>query len=115
MAVVITPTISLMIVDQVTSLSDAGIPATYLGSAQLDKMVPQQIGAGEFQEVYVTPETFFNNDGSPTYTLENLIADDMACVIATDEAHVVAACQNFRCVPFVPVQKFLSNSASAHI
>lgn len=40
MAVVITPTISLM-VDQATSLSDAGIPATYLGSAQSDKTIPQ--------------------------------------------------------------------------
>ena len=53
MAVVITPTISLM-VDQATSLSDAGIPATYLGSAQSDKTIPQRIKAGEFKVVYVT-------------------------------------------------------------
>jgi len=41
MAVVITPTISLM-VDQATSLSDAGIPATYLGSAQSDNTSANQ-------------------------------------------------------------------------
>lgn len=41
-------------VDQATSLSDAGIPATYLGSAQSDKTIPQRIKAGEFKVVYVT-------------------------------------------------------------
>ena len=55
--------------------------------------------------VYVTPETFFNDDGSPTYIFKNLIADDMACVIAIDEAHLVAAWQNFRYVRFVLVQE----------
>lgn len=67
--------------------------------------------------VYVTPETFFNDDGSPTYIFEKLIADDMACVIAVDEAHLVAAWQSFRYVhvPLMPMQEFLSNYTNVHI
>lgn len=94
-AVVITPTISLM-VDQATSLVDTGIPATYVGSAQSDQTVPERIKAGEFKVVYVTPETFFSNDGTPSSIFNQLIQDDMICVIAIDEAHLVAAWQNFR-------------------
>ena len=69
----------------------------------------------EFKVVYVTPETFFNDDGSPTYIFGKLIADDMACVIVVDEAHLVAAWQSFRYVPLMLMQEFLSNYTNVHI
>ena len=60
--IVITPTVSLMC-DQTTLLA-YNIVATYLGTAQQDKAIEAKILAGEHEIVFVTPETFFSDDGS---------------------------------------------------
>ena len=58
-AVVITPTISLM-TDQVRKLSSKGLSATFLGSAQKQKNVLQEVETGKYQLVFTTPESFYN-------------------------------------------------------
>lgn len=64
--IVITPTISLMS-DQTGSLDSRGIKATFLGSAQRDRGVQQRILLGEYEVVFVTPESFFDDDGRPIH------------------------------------------------
>ena len=56
-AVIITPTISLM-QDQVQKLNKMGIPATFVGSAQLDKRIENGAFAPDSKEalIFVTPE-----------------------------------------------------------
>ena len=56
-AVVITPTISLM-QDQVQKLNRIGIPATFVGSAQLDKQIEKDAFSPDSKEgiIFVTPE-----------------------------------------------------------
>ena len=58
-AVVITPTISLM-TDQVRKLSSKGLSATFLGSAQKQKNVLQEVETGKYQLVFTTPESFYS-------------------------------------------------------
>ena len=62
--IVITPTISLMS-DQTGSLDSRGIKATFLhvGQAQCDRDVKQRVVMGEYEVVFVTPESFFDDDG----------------------------------------------------
>lgn len=58
-ALVISPTISLM-TDQVKKLSDRGIKATFLGTAQANKDVISKVANGDFSLVFTTPESFLN-------------------------------------------------------
>lgn len=63
MAVVITPTISLM-QDQTLHLEEKGISATFLGSAQIDKHADESAFSKERGSsiVFVTPELLYGND-----------------------------------------------------
>lgn len=65
MTVVLTLTISLM-TDQCLKLEQNGIPATFLGSSQIDKDIDVKIKDGCFRVVYVTRETCFNDSGAPS-------------------------------------------------
>jgi len=56
-AVVISPTISLM-TDQVNKLTNRGISATFLGSAQKDDITPAILN-GEYKIVFTTSESFY--------------------------------------------------------
>lgn len=57
---VVSPLISLM-QDQVSALSVANIPACFLGSAQSDRNIENQVTAGDFRMVYASPE-YINGD-----------------------------------------------------
>ena len=63
-AVVIIPTVSLMS-DQTSNLEARNIKSTFLGTAQKDKSVYSKILSGEYELVFVTPESFFDEDGTP--------------------------------------------------
>ena len=95
MTVVISPTISLM-ADQCASLTDKGISATFLGSAQSDKTMPSQVLQGKFRIVYTTPESFFASQGKPSKLFEELLQKHRVGLIAVDEAHLVLSWQSFR-------------------
>ena len=113
--VVLTPTISLMS-DQCNGLQHHGIPATFLGSGQVDNEVGQKIEDGMFQVfdsilhlkmnsrilvaltiiqvVYTTPESFFDNRGAPSNRFSCLIQKGQIGLIAIDEVHLV---NNWKC------------------
>ena len=95
MTAVISPTISLM-ADQCASLTDKGISATFLGSAQSDKTRPSQVLQGKFRIVYITPESFFASQGKPSKLFEELLQKPRVGLIAVDEAHLVLSWQSFR-------------------
>lgn len=81
--IVVSPLISLM-EDQVLALKVANIPSCFLGSAQTDRTTLDNVRAGEFRLVYVSPE----------YITANIeLLDDLAdrlTLIAIDEAHCVS-------------------------
>ena len=71
-AVVLTPTISLMN-DQCLKLNSKGIPATFLGSGQMDKDTDSKVREGEFKVVYITPEKFFDDNGAASASFSNML------------------------------------------
>eukprot|EP00051_Salpingoeca_urceolata_P021691 m.342511 g.342511 ORF g.342511 m.342511 type:complete len:1293 (-) comp19846_c0_seq1:27-3905(-) len=83
---VVSPLISLM-EDQVLSLTQSGISACFLGSAQTDPDARANVQAGKYQIVYLTPEGIENSRGM----LEKLHATKGVGLIAVDEAHCVSA------------------------
>ena len=94
-AVVITPIVSLMS-DQTCSLKVKGIKATFLGTAQCDKNITAKILSEEYEVIFVTPESFFENDGSPRYIFKQLLWKQQIGLIAVDEAHLVCSWSSFR-------------------
>ena len=94
-AIVISPTISLM-VDQVNKLTSKGIHATMLGSAQ-KLHVNKQVENGEYQIVYTTPESFMNKlKKEPKEMFMRMSSEEKLSLIAIDEAHLVASWKSFR-------------------
>lgn len=94
-AIVITPTISLML-DQVSKLTKKEIPATLLGSAQQQDVLGG-IRNGDYRLVYVTPETFFEKTKKePRQIFRDMSTEGKVSVIAIDEAHLVASWKSFR-------------------
>ena len=71
-AIVITPIISLMC-DQTAALQSKNIRATFLGTAQKDKSKQERVRAGEFELVFVSPESFFTDSGTPHQLFTQLI------------------------------------------
>lgn len=63
----LTPTVSLMS-DQTSSVMARGINATFLGSAQRDKSTVAKVLAGEYEVIFMTPKSFFDDDGTPRHT-----------------------------------------------
>ncbi|KAF6208176.1 hypothetical protein GE061_016627 [Apolygus lucorum] len=88
--IVISPLISLM-QDQVLSLKVKNIPAALLGSAQKDKFTTMEdIRAGKYRLVYVTPEWSTSDTG--VQFLKELASSKTAKItlVAIDEAHCVS-------------------------
>lgn len=63
MAIIISPTISLMI----KKLTEKGIPCAFLGSAQHNKEIDEQVLQGESDNklLFVTPEWLFSSGLCP--------------------------------------------------
>lgn len=94
-AVVISPTISLM-TDQVSKLSNKGIPVTFLGSAQKDmESVMQEVKNGKYRVVYSTPE-FFYDKGVPRQLFVDMVNENKVSLLAVDEAHLIVTWESFR-------------------
>lgn len=81
--IVVSPLISLM-QDQVLALKVANIPACLLGSAQTDRTILDQVLAGDFRLVYVSPEYITSYP-----ELLDKLADQLT-LVAIDEAHCVS-------------------------
>lgn len=85
-AVVVSPLISLM-EDQVRGLAAANIPACFLGSAQNRQCeVTNDLYAGEYRVLYITPE-FAENSLGLLKTLDERVG---ITLFAIDEAHCVS-------------------------
>ncbi|KAM6268232.1 bifunctional 3'-5' exonuclease/ATP-dependent helicase WRN [Spheniscus humboldti] len=84
--IVICPLISLM-EDQVLQLTMSGVPACLLGSAQ-SKNINEDIKAGQYRVVYMTPE-FCSMNLKLLQSLDQTIG---ITVIAVDEAHCISEC-----------------------
>ena len=95
--VVLTPTISLMN-DQCNKLEKCKILTTFLGSSQVIHDVEQKISEGAFQVIYVTPEKFFDDTGTPSKLFKELIHSGQVGLIAIDEVHLVRSWKSFRLV-----------------
>lgn len=110
-AVVISPTISLM-QDQVTNLREKGIPAIFLGSAQLDKQAESNAleESGE-RIIFVTPEWI--SKACNKSKLQDLASKNQLSLIAVDEAHLIHQWQKFR--PAYKELKALKMSFSKHL
>ena len=86
MVVVISPLISLMI-DQVSKLSGKGVKATYVRTT-ISTEEETSIRNGEYQIIYMSPETLVNILGWREMFLSELYQKHLVC-IAVDEAHLV--------------------------
>lgn len=88
-AIVISPLISLMH-DQVASLQERGISATFFCSEQADKTIPSKFE--NYNVIYLTPEALLNDPGKFYHSrlVQSNIGriSDKICLIAIDEAHV---------------------------
>ncbi|MFA4942197.1 MAG: RecQ family ATP-dependent DNA helicase [Patescibacteria group bacterium] len=84
--IVVSPLISLM-KDQVDSLTQVGIPATFINSsisqAEVDARLAQ-VKSGEFKIIYIAPERFYNQS-----FMESLRSFKVA-LFAIDEAHCIS-------------------------
>lgn len=67
---VITPPVSLM---SDVHLNQEGSRWHFLGSAQSDKMTCTRVLGGEPELVFVTPESFFKDDGTPKHFFRQLL------------------------------------------
>ena len=94
-AVIITLTISLM-QDQVQKLNKMGIPATFVGSAQLDKRIENGAFAPDSKEalILVTPEWVAKCTNRAR--LHSLVQVGKLSLIAIDEAHLFTEWNDFR-------------------
>lgn len=94
-AIVISPTISLM-TDQVSKLSRKGIPATLLGSAQKEDVMPQ-VQDGQYRIIFTTPESFYEKvSRMPKEAFLKMAKNGKLSVVAVDEAHLISSWQSFR-------------------
>jgi superfamily II DNA helicase RecQ len=78
-AVIISPLVALM-KDQVEKFSALGICAVCIGNCTSE--VEQQVESGEYQLVFVSPETLLLNLKNPIYQekLVSLVSDEARCV-----------------------------------
>lgn len=88
-AIVISPLISLMH-DQVASLQEKGISATFFCSEQPDKSIPSKFA--NYNVIYLTPEALLYPADKYYHSklVQNNIGSilDKICLFAIDEAHV---------------------------
>ena len=81
--------------DQTSNLEARNIKSTFLGTAQKDKSVYSKILSGEYELVFVTPESFFDEDGTPKQLFWQLRWKEQVALIAIDEAHLLSAWKTF--------------------
>ena len=92
---VVSPTISLMM-DQVQKLKARGISCAFLGSAQNNKEIEEEVlqGVSEIKILFVTPEWLLSSNKLDR--IRELAINNKICLIAIDEAHLVFDWQSFR-------------------
>ena len=61
-----------------------------------DKNVEDKIMEGEFKVVYVTPEKFFNENGTTKAIFSNLLKRGRVGLLALDKVHLVRTWNSFR-------------------
>lgn len=83
MTLVICPLIALMQA-QVIDLQTAGIAACFLGSAQTNPKILEEITAGRFTIIYCSPEYLQTGNGDKLFS----ILKGRLALVAVDEAHV---------------------------
>lgn len=95
MAIIISPTISLMI-DQVKKLTEKGILCAFLGSAQHNKEIDEQVlqRESDIKLLFVTPEWLFSSNKLDC--VRELAIKNKLSLIAIDEAHLIFDWQTFR-------------------
>lgn len=84
--IVISPLISLM-KDQVDSLTQVGIPATFVNSSITPEETEKRLDAvkeGHYKLLYIAPERFYSQD------FVNALKDIKVSLFAVDEAHCVS-------------------------
>lgn len=83
--------------DQVKKLSDRGIKATFLGTAQAGKDVILKVAKGDFSLVFTTPESFLNKSmNQPKEVFMQMEKEHKLCLVAIDEAHLIVSWKDFR-------------------
>ena len=97
LTLVITPTISLM-QDQTHHLSETGISAIFLGSAQMDAHADSKVFSPDstVSLLFVSPEWLFNGNDRNLAKVQKLCASGKVCLVAIDEAHLIYDWQDFR-------------------
>lgn len=84
--------------DQVAKLTQKGIPATLLGSAQKSD-VSKEIKEGQYRLIFTTPESLYNRvTQTPQRLFVELAESGMLCLLAIDEAHLLESWKTFRYV-----------------
>ena len=82
--------------DQVQKLKARGISCAFLGSAQNNKEIEEEVlqGVSEIKILFVTPEWLFSSNKLDH--IRELAINNKICLIAIDEAHLVFDWQSFR-------------------
>ncbi|NLY44560.1 MAG: DNA helicase RecQ [Tissierella sp.] len=108
---VVSPLISLM-KDQVDSLNEIGIPATFINSTLDDFELNQRIEEtkqGNYKILYIAPERL------NTYVFSNLMKDIKVSMIAIDEAHCISQWGHDFRPSYTEIPKFIRSFSSRPI
>ena len=66
-----------------------------LGTAQNNKSIQERVCVGEFELVFVSPESFFTDSGIPHLLFTQLSLRQQQCLIAVDEAHLLSSWKTY--------------------
>ncbi len=103
LTIVVTPLISLM-VDQVSNVTNKGIPAVYLNSTQTSfeqNKIYNELSLGKYKLLYVSAEKLQNE-----YFINQIKNIDVSLVVI-DEAHTILWGEGFR-EAFIHISKFIN-------
>ena len=94
----IIPTIISLTQDQTHELSQKGISAVYLGSAQMDIHAEDRVFAPEsdVSVLFVSPEWLFGGNDKNLTKVQRMCTDGRLCLVAVNEAHLIYDGQDFR-------------------
>ena len=85
------------------SFQSKNIRATFQGTAQKYKSIQERVCAGEFELVFVSPESFFADSGIPHQLFTQLGLKQQLCLIAVNEAHLLRSWKTFRFAKLISV------------